>query len=119
MKKLILFAGAGVLLYFYTQSDKDKAPKKMFFIVEGITTPVSEDKLNSLGYYYYQTDNGEIASGYYNYTAFPSGFGIELDKKWLESGSIELQTMQDVEKLKLAQLNFKKYYNGTLPLQQV
>ena len=113
-KKLILMGGAGVLIYFYMQSDKPKPPKTVKFIVEG--QQVLETELESLGYHFYQTDNGDIPTGYYNYTSFPSGFGIELDKQYIASAFKHIQE-SNMDYLKSAQTQLKKYYNGDLPLQ--
>lgn len=107
--------GAGVLLYLYLQSDKPKPAKVQNFIVDGNSVP--ETKLESLGYFYYQTDTGDIPTGYYNYTSFPSGFGEELDKQFIQSAFEDIKEQTNIDLIKNAHITLKKYYNGDLPLQ--
>jgi len=114
MKKIVMIGGAGVMLYLYLQSDKPKPPKTVKFIVDG--QEVLETKLEELGYHFYQTDNGDVPTGYYTYTSFPSGFGVELDKAYVPSAFKHIQEM-NMEHYNNAQIQLKKNYNGDLPLQ--
>tara|TARA_R110000751_G_scaffold135596_1_gene238435 strand:- start:1277 stop:1630 length:354 start_codon:yes stop_codon:yes gene_type:complete len=115
MKKIVIMGGAGVMLYLYLQSDKPKPPKTVKFIVDGNT--VLETELAKLQYHFYQTDNGDIPSGYYKYTSFPSGFGEALDKDYVPSAFKHIQEQSDIVQVKNSQILLKKYYNGDLPLQ--
>lgn len=115
MKKIILVGGAGFMLWMYMQSDKDTPPKITKFVVDGKIVP--ESKLESKGYYYYQTDSGDIPSGYYNYTSFPTGFPIALDKDYIKAAFEHIRKGTDLVQIVNAHKLLKQYYNGTMPLQ--
>ena len=109
-QKVLLLAAAG-LGYVYL---KQKTCKGDMYEVKG--EKVCEEDLE--GYYMWHSTNLDYKSGYYHWSNFPSGFGVELDEAGFTQAMKDSVNLNELDPLRInAQTMLEKYWDGTEPIK--